>query len=129
MEELPLYKGFAAWLDSVLAAPVPSTIAGFNLNLYEAQTCFHAQLIGASRFDRDDDSWAADEVFSTGENIFRLPHESVGATWRDGINATNKFLLHYILSGTRADILRAAKAVTVGFVDGDLQPVWLRKDA
>jgi hypothetical protein len=96
---------------------------------HEAEQCFHAQLIGAARYSGTDDSWASDEVFSTGESVFELPHQAVGADWRDGLDATQALLRRYVQHGARADVLRKAHAVAVGFVDGDISPVWLATDA
>ena len=60
-------------------------VAAYNFNLYEHHRSFAIQLIGAIRFDSDDPGWACDEAFSSGEDLFEIPHEIVGRDWQDGL--------------------------------------------
>ena len=122
------YTAFAAWLDAALGAgPLPEEIVAFNFNLYESSEdaeppLFDVQLIGAPSYDADDPDWACDEIYSTGENLFTLSAEDWEACLADVIGLVEQ----YLSDGQYADLFHAKQALTVGFVDGDLEVVFER---
>jgi hypothetical protein len=118
-----MYDAFARWVDKVLLAPMPNTVVAFNFNLYEGEDSFHVQLIGASRFDSSDEDWRCDEVFTTGLDFHELPHAAIGSDWRSALEAAKLLVEQYVATGARRDALTSAKAVGVGFVDGDVHVV------
>lgn len=117
------YTAFSAWLDAVLSAEsLPEEIAAFNINLYESAEeadppLFDLQLMGAPFYDPDDADWACEEIFSTGENLFTLSAEDWEACLADVIALVEQ----YLSDGQYADLFHAKQALTVGFVDGDLE--------
>jgi hypothetical protein len=118
-----MYDAFARWLDHVLLAPMPNTVVAFNFNLYEGEGSFHLQLIAASRFDSSDEDWRCDEVFTTGMNFHELPHTAVGSDWRNALETAKVLIEQYLTKGAQRNSLKRAKAVGVGFVDGDVHVV------
>jgi len=120
----PLYQALADWIDAVLVAQLPDGIAAFHFNLYEGIE-FELQLIGAPTYLADDDDWACDDIFMSDDPRFELPRSVVGETWERGLAAANDLLARYMSSDRAGAVrLRQSQAVSVGFVDGDLQLVW-----
>lgn len=115
-------REFNDWVDRVLSQH-PLDVAAYNFNLYEHDRAFAIQLIGAARFDSDDPSWACDEVFSSGEDLFEVPREVAGTDWQNGLAAAKQLIENYVRLGARSERLRVARGVGVGFVDGDLDIV------
>ena len=118
--EQGLYSRFSAWLDEVLSQEIPAEVVAFCFNLYEGEDGFYVQLIGAPAFDPEDSDWACDEAFSTGEEMFVLPHTQVGEDWERGLAAAVEMVKAYLADGEQAYVLRQAEGVAVGFVEGDL---------
>lgn len=120
---------FVTWVDRVLLENGPARAEAYNFNLYEHEEAFAIQLIGAESFDPDDEDWACDAAFSSGEDLFELPHAIVGSDWRKGLTAARSLVETYMERGKRAADLKASRAVALGFVDGDLDLIFLRSDA
>lgn len=119
-----IYQPLADWIDAALAAPRPDGIAAFHFNLYDSIE-FDLQLIGAPTYSADDDDWACDDIFMSDDPHFELPREVVGEAWEMGLAAAADLLARYVNSERAgAVVLRRSRAVSVGFVDGDLQLVW-----
>ena len=124
-----LFTNFSSWADRVLEEHASTPVVAYNFNLYEHDQEFAVQLVGTSVFDVSDDHWACHEIFSSGEELFSLPHTVVGDQWQSGLEAA-KYLVHtYLKQGKEAAFLKASLGVGVGFVDGDISLVYLRPDA
>jgi hypothetical protein len=119
-----LQGAFHTWVDKALTHPIPEETVAFHFNLYEGKRSFHVQLIGSRAFSRDDPDWPCDEIFTTGEDIFELPHSVVGTGWEACLEIAKTAVLEYIETGGKASVLRASRGVGVGFVDGDVEVVW-----
>jgi len=117
------YSAFAAWLDLVLAQAIPTEVVAFVFNLYEGEDSFDVQLAGCPRFDKENDEWAAAHVFTTGENLFEIPRTWVRDDWCSALSVVKQIIARYLAEGDRAPKLTDAKAIAVGFVDGDLDIV------
>jgi len=115
-------KEFNYWVDRILSKH-PMEVAAYNFNLYEHDCSFAIQLIGATRFDSDDASWACDEAFSSGEDLFEIPHEIGGRDWQDGLTTAKQLIMSYLRRGAQREMLKVAQGVGVGFVDGDIDLV------
>ena len=115
------YENFETWLNKQLGGTVPANVIAFNFNLYEkSDTEFDLQCIGSPEYDPDDSDWACNEIFSSGEDLCPL----TAADWEACLEKAVEYLKKYLLSGQYAALLSGAKAVTVGFVDGDLEVVF-----
>ena len=119
-----LYTDFADWLDRYLEEGLPEDTAAVNFNIYE-ETDFHwsVQLIAAGSFDPQDDQWACEEIFSTGEDLFAWRQE---AQWEEILEAAKALAGRYLAEGKHAAALKDCSAVTVGFVDGDLEMLYIK---
>ena len=117
------YTDFAGWLDIVLAPALPEGIKAFCFNLYEDAEDAHLfafQLIGAPGYDPMMPDWACEEVYSTGEYL--CLHRSV--SWETCLEEGEALIRRYLNLGLYRSKLLAADAVAIGFVDGDLVPVY-----
>ena len=113
---------FNKWVDRVLSDH-PIEVAAYNFNLYEHHCSFAIQLIGATRFDGNDPTWVCDEAFSSREDLFELPHQTVGQRWEDGLAAAKQLVVNYARLGAQREKLNRTQRAGVGFVDGDLHLV------
>jgi len=119
-----LATDFASWVDQILLKYRAVKVVAHNFNIYTHEKEFAIQLIGASTFDEVEEDWACDEVFSSGEDLFYLPHSLVSADWKKGLAAAKTLIKSYLKRGKEARRLQAGRAVAVGFVDGNLHVVY-----
>ncbi len=114
------YKTFETWLNKHLGVDIPSKVHAVNFNLYEASSGdneFDVQLIGAQEYDRNNSDWACHAIFSTGEDLCPIKSND----WEECLELVIKYVHRYLLEGEYALKLQNFLAVTVGFVDGDLE--------
>ena len=115
------YEGFSKWLDGNLQQ-LPSDVVAVNFNLYEGSNkTYDIQLIGTDTFDKEDEDWACEEIFTTGEDVFLIPRTDDIKNWEDGLSFITKIIEKYLQDGEFANILQGLQGVGVGFVDGDIE--------
>ena len=86
----------AAWLDEVLEQSVPEEVVAFCFNLYEdGDNSWSMELVGTASFDEEDMDWACDEVTDFGTR--EVPF----------------------------GVLKEKNGVGVGFVDGDIEIIYM----
>ena len=114
------YSDFEKWLDEILSneKEMSDDIVAFCFNLYEdADDFWSVELVGSASFDKDDNDWPCDEVFSTRETPL---------TWRfimtyeECLHTIESHLSEYLQNGKYSKILLSKQGVGYGFVDGDL---------
>ena len=120
---------FNNWVDRIVSEVGVTPVVAYNFNLYEHENEFVVQLVGTDSFDLKDEDWACDETFSSGEDLFYLPHAVCGNQWRKGLEMTILLVKNYLQQGHHAASLKATRGVGVGFVDGNIDFVYLRGDA
>ena len=122
-----MYNEFEAWLDAALEADLPENIAAFNFNLYEdGDNLWSIELIGASRFDMEDPDWACDEVFTNREEPLSWRAET---DWEEVLETMTQYAERYLEEGKYSALLKEYEAVGIGFVDGDLNIVYVSAEA
>lgn len=119
-----IISGFNQWLEGLLSANLPNNIVAFNFNLYEGQDEFHIQLIGADNYDENDEEWACDEVYTSGEDIYVLEFKDSENNWQAGLEEAKILINNFLSTNDKSVKLKAAKAVAVGFVDGNLEVLY-----
>ena len=118
-----LFEKFADWLDAVPINNLPENAAAINFNIYEEiDSNWSVQLIASERFDPDDEDWACDEIFTTGEELFRWQQES---EWEEILEVVKELVGKYLDVGKYAENLKKYRAVAVGFVDGNLEILYI----
>jgi hypothetical protein len=118
------------WLASALAQEVPESVVAFSFNLFELETAdakYGIELVGADEFDPDDSDWACGEAWVASPRSISIPNAFANGDWDDCLRDAKR-LLSKILgeSSAPAAKLKEAKAVAIGFVDGDLELIWQR---
>lgn len=117
-----MYQEFSKWLERVLALGLPDEIIAVHFNLYEeANHNWSIQFVGTGSFDEEDEDWACDEVFSTGEDLYRWKKDT---DWESALEEGVHMVQEYLAEGTYADMLKKYRAVGIGFVDGDIEVLY-----
>ena len=114
------YEAFETWLNKYLILDISPEVKAINFNLYESSAGedeFDVQLIGAPQYDRDNPDWACNAIFSTGEDLCSIK----AVDWEDCLQIVIEYIQKYLSFGIYAKKLKDFLAVTVGFVDGDLE--------
>lgn len=116
------YETFEKWLNKYLSLDISPEIQAVNFNLYESSGSedeFDVQLIGAAQYDHYNPDWACNAIFSTGEDLCPIKAND----WEECLQVVIKYVQIYLSNGTYAKKITNLLAVTVGFVDGDLEIV------
>lgn len=117
-------KDFFEWLDAILKNELSGDIKAINFNLYEdAGNKWSIELVGTASFDKDDDDWACDEVFTTRDDPFVVKSKN---DWKSMEEFFIGLVNEYLSAGKYADKLKEYQAIGIGFVDGDLHILYER---
>ena len=83
------------------------------------------ELVGTERFDADDEDWPCDEVtdFGTRENLFSWNKETA---WNFVLEEMCTALRQYLECGEYANILKSKQGIGIGFVDGNIEILFLK---
>ncbi len=120
---------FENWIDVILSIEPACEIAAYNFNLFEGTEAYAIELIGASEYDPEDSDWACDDVLGADAPRFQLPNDLASSDWEAALVLVKTMLGTYLNSDrSGAKKLRRSVAVTVGFVDGDLELVWRKAE-
>ncbi len=118
-------SAFTNWLDRSVPADLPSAVRGFSFNLTEVVSGeFEIELIGAERFDADDEDWACEEIWEPTQRSIEISGGAVGDGWEEVLERMAGMVMDYLSSGARSEILKSADGVGIGFVDGNLKILW-----
>lgn len=120
-----MYEEFIEWIDGLELENIPENIKAYNFNLYDGEDTYDIQLIGSDEFDEEDPDWACSEVYSSEENICYIENTGELNNWEKAQKIFAEYVRKYLESGKYSGILRSAKAVGIGFVDGDIELVYL----
>lgn len=125
-----MFDEISAWLDDVLEdiseTDILNEIIAFGFNLYDnGGDNWSMELIGTSEFDADDEDWLCNEVtdFGTRNNPFQWYKK---AKWEEILNDVICLLKRYLESGKYADVLKAKFGIGVGFVDGNVEILYVK---
>ena len=115
---------FATWVDRVLDQQDLSPVVAYNFNLYEHEDETAIQLVGATSYDPEHEDWACNTYYSSGEDLFILPHSLTGRGWQDAHRFAIRLIQDYLQRSTVPAPLMTCRAITAGFVAGDLEIVY-----
>lgn len=124
-----MYNQIEEWLNNVLEQEIPPETAAFCFNLYEdGSSSWSMELVGTEDFDSNPDNsdWACEEVtdFDTRDNPFSWEED---AEWDEVLEDVIAALKQYLNNGLHADVLKAYAGVGVGFVDGDMEILYVKE--
>ena len=118
---------FGDWLDNSFVDGEPSDVVAYSFNLGELdptsdqESKFCIELIGAAAFDEHNSDWACDEVFESTPRSIPIPNGVSGLCWEECLDKMTNVAANYLESGsTGSMIMDRARAVGIGFIDGDL---------
>ncbi len=117
-----LAGAFESWISEIEAHPIPEEIVAVNLGLFETADGYAAYITGSRAYDPEDDSWASSEDFVPKAKYFPLGSAFPGVPWSDALASYRRLLESYLAKHPRSQLHRLM-AITVGFDDGDLEPL------
>lgn len=122
---------FRTWLDQSFAKGVPDEVKAFSFNLFEPARSqdvkYEIELIGSSDFDENSSEWLFEEVWEPEQRHLEIPMSFSGDDQEDCLIAMKELVRDYLMQESdSAKALRSRLAVAIGFVDGDLELLWMR---
>jgi hypothetical protein len=116
-------KKLKAWLGRIVSQESPSNeVIAYNIGLFETPQGYTAYLCGARKYSAEDGDWATEEAFTPRERYFPFPPVMKVMKWEQAQKVTINVVRTFLAENPNS-FLAKAKAVTVGFDDGDLVPV------
>lgn len=116
------------WIDHVLEQDISEEIKAFCFNLYDdGNSNWSMELVGTGTFDIEDADWACVEItdFETGTTPFAWKQ---AAKWDEVLEKVISVLREYPENGKYAKVLKSKSGVGVGFVDGDIEILYAKKN-
>lgn len=120
---------FEDWLEKSFEYEIPSEVKGFSFNLdesaYDEGYEFGIEIIGAERFDLNDEDWACDEIWEPKQRKIFIPISYSGETWEKCLEKM-KMLVIKTLNSDKSFVqkIKSREGIGVGFVDGNLEIIW-----
>lgn len=119
--ELGMFQELYKWIDSSLEGDVTNEVQGFCFNLIENGGLFFVELIGSSKFNKDDEDWACEEFFVAKQRAIEIPEDISGGHWEKCLESMTAILQNYLASNSLGAIkLNKVKGIGIGFIDGSL---------
>ena len=110
---------FEAWVKPHLE--IGKGYIAYNFNLYELdEDYFGAELVASTAYDPEDDDWACETVFSSGDELF----EYNSANWETALKEFLALVSAMIEKDGVAIFGDKVEFVTAGFIDGALEVVY-----
>lgn len=124
------YDVFSKWLNHLLTDEItdivklPNGVIAYNFNIYEgSDLTYDIQLIGANEYSEEDDDWACTDYYTSGENICYIKRTEQIKDWKDGQSYIRSLIVTYLKEGKCREVLKKAKMIGIGFVDGDIERI------
>lgn len=119
-----MYRKIEKWLNEIISAELPEEIVALNFNLYQdSDNEWSLELVGTESFDKEDEDWTCDEIFTTRDNTLAWSEE---AEWEEILEEIIENLKEYLERGKYADLLKEYQGIGVGFVDGDIEILYFK---
>lgn len=116
------YDDIEKWLNNIFSEKLPKNIIAFNFNLYEDEdNKWSIELIGSDTYDENNEDWACREIFTSRNNLFVFSRND---EWKNILNDVKVIISKYLKDGKCNAILKSAKAIGIGFVDGDIDIIY-----
>lgn len=125
-------KFFDDWLEKSLGTEIPDEVKAFSFNLdesaFEEGYEFGVELIGAERFDLEDEDWACDEIWEPTQRKIFIPISYSSENWESCLTKMRDLVVKYLSSNkSAAQKLKSREGIGIGFVDGNLEVIWSKK--
>ena len=122
-DNMTLNLKFNNWLKRINEnEKIDSSIIAFNFGIFESPEGYKIYLIGAKKYDENDEDWATYEDYSPKEKYFPLEINTTdGKDWEEVLKISTDLVTQYVNSDDyKNSIFKNAKAITTGFDEGDL---------
>ncbi|MDD2375634.1 MAG: hypothetical protein PHD23_09815 [Eubacteriales bacterium] len=118
---------FNGWMNQIVSNENPDEeIIAYNIGLIETEKGYSAYFMGAKKYDENDSDWACD----FGDYTPKIKYLDLSKTelkklpWDEVQNKIIEFSTEFMKTKTYENsFLQKAKAITVGFDDGDLMRI------
>lgn len=107
-----------SWMLKVWKMPLHSILICMRI----CGDAWDVELVGTSEFDAEDEDWACGEVFDTRENPFSWEE---GTDWETAASRVVSLVKEYLEKGKYAEQLKTCQGIGVGFVDGNIEIVYV----
>ena len=117
--ETELTMNFEAWVTPHLKNG--KGYIAYNFNLYELdEDYFGAELVASTAYDPDDDDWACETVFSSGDELFEFDSKNWETALKEFLAMASALIEKEGISvfGDKVEF------VTAGFIDGALEVLY-----
>ncbi|WP_026507151.1 hypothetical protein [Butyrivibrio sp. MC2013] len=121
-----MYLLFEEWLNGYLKKGIPQEVVAVNFNIYEETgNNWSIEIVGTGSFDEEDEDWACDEItnFGSRENLFTMESDE---EWEVVLENVIEIIKEYLEKGKYASSLKGLTAVGTGFVDGNIEILYMR---
>lgn len=125
MPDAEVFQQFADWIRNLgISAPPSKDIVAFNFGLLESEEgSYRLYVSGAKSFDPDNDDWACEKDYYPDGRYLDVSFDKDGG-WESMLTAAIGLITRYVESSEfRTSFLKNARAITVGFDDGDLKRI------
>ncbi|MDI9469563.1 MAG: hypothetical protein QM296_05075 [Bacillota bacterium] len=115
------------WLDELLQQKIPEAVKAFSFNLYDdGNSQWSMELVGTRSFDPADTDWPCDEITDFGSRNRPFVWKRA-QNWDRVLEEIISVLKTYLETGNHAAVLKSREGAAVGFVDGDLEILFIRQ--
>ena len=117
---------FNNWLTQICTTEKPAkSIIAYNFGLLETNNGYTVYLIGSKTYDAEDTDWATEEDFVPALRYYELPPSDFKQLKFDvAQNRVKQMVKDFMKTDTyKQSFLAKAKAITIGFDDGDLEKI------
>lgn len=113
---------FRNWVMSSLSENIPQSTKALNFNLFQyGNHQYGVELIGASRFDINDNDWPCDECWEPSVRSISIPESECLGNWEVCLSNISSLVKKFIMEDfSKMKINNQIIGIGIGFVDGDL---------
>jgi len=123
---MAIHKEFNNWLDKILKN-IKKLPKAWVFNLYESEkTSYTVELVGTRFFQENNEDWACHEMF-TSRTLFTNYLLSTHISHEQALQELVIFIESYLTEGANRDKLLETNAIGCGFVDGNLELLYINQ--
>ncbi len=122
-----MYNRIERLAEAAFGTVIPQDVKAFAFNLYEdADDIWSVEIVGTGSFDKDDEDWACDEItdFGTRNEPVSWQEET---DWETVLQKVVSAVKEYLEKGKYSEKLKEYAGIGVGFVDGDIELVYVKE--
>ncbi|MBQ3490810.1 MAG: hypothetical protein IJA86_09495 [Clostridia bacterium] len=114
---------FETWLKPYLQKGKGYIAYNFNLYEFDVEREFGAELVACVAYDPDDEDWACDTVYSSGDDLFEFTADG----WENALRDFLAMAAAFIEKEGVGAFGNKVEYITAGFIDGNLEVLYSKK--